>query len=90
MNWLNNSFVRALVLILLAMGFFIIAKWCGAQNVGAEIVGAASMLVGVAAGALKDAEKPTSLPPNTTLKETTVSSSVTDKSGVSLPQDTEH
>lgn len=63
MSFINNSFVRALILIIFAAAFFIMAKWCGAQNIGAEVVGAASMLVGVAAGALKDADRNPPPPP---------------------------
>lgn len=58
MTLINNSFIRAIILILMATGIFALARYFGAQNVGSAMASVATVVAGVAAGALKDAEKP--------------------------------
>lgn len=59
MTLINNSFIRAIILILMATGIFALARYFGAQNVGSAMASVATVVAGVAAGALKDAESHT-------------------------------
>lgn len=53
MTYINNSFVRALILLGFCIGVFYLAKSCGASDVRSALLSTGTMLSGVAAGHLQ-------------------------------------